>query len=172
VRSRRTITTPGAAWPAYICRYTGGAPPAPAQWRARGSSHDLLAYEPLQIRNLVRNHRLAKSIADAAWGRLLLGLLYNAKLHAIRVIAVPPRYTTQACSTCGRLVSTSLSSRTHVAPRCGPILDRDQNAARNILVLAVGGGKLTLALALAPTPTTARTKSLYGRADRNSLGLS
>jgi putative transposase len=101
------------------------------------TSHDLIAHEALQIRNLVRNHHLAKSIQDAAWGRFLVWLGYYARLHGVPVIAVPPHYTTQACSKCGVLVPKSLSTRTHICGHCGFMLDRDENAARNILALAV-----------------------------------
>jgi putative transposase len=101
------------------------------------SSHDLIAYEDLQIRNLVKNHRLAKSISDAAWARFLLWLSYYARLHGILLLAVPPRYTTQACSSCETLVQKTLSTRTHVFHTCGLVLDRDENAARNILAWAL-----------------------------------
>jgi putative transposase len=50
-----------------------------------------------------------------------------------RVEAVPPAYTTQDCSGCGERVQNSLSVRTHVCTNCGLVLDRDENAARNIL---------------------------------------
>ena len=96
-------------------------------------SCDLLAYEDLPIRNLVRNHRLAKSSSDAAWGRFVRWLVYYAWLHEVPVFAVPPQYTTQACSGCGTLVRKTLSTRTHVCWHCGLVLDRDANAARNIL---------------------------------------
>lgn len=101
------------------------------------SSHGLIAYDALPIRNLVRNHRLAKSLHDAAWGRFLLWLGYYARLHGIPLISVPPQYTTQACSGCGILVQKSLSMRTHVCGHCGLVLDRDENAARNILAQAL-----------------------------------
>jgi putative transposase len=100
-------------------------------------SCDLLADENLQIRNLVRNHRLATSLSDAAWGRFPLWVDYYARLHGVPLVAVPPQDTTQACSGCGRLVWNALSTRTHVCPHCGLILDRDENAARNILTLAL-----------------------------------
>jgi putative transposase len=100
-------------------------------------SCDLRAYEDLQIRNLVKNHRLAKSISDAAWARFLLWVGYYARLHGVSLLAVPPQYTTQACSGCGTLVQKALSTRTHVCPDCGLILDRDENAARNILAWAM-----------------------------------
>ena len=53
------------------------------------------------------------------------------------VIAVPPQYTTPACSGCGTLVQKSLSTRTHGCWHCGLVLDRDEHAARNILALAL-----------------------------------
>ncbi|HEU4782687.1 MAG TPA: transposase [Ktedonobacterales bacterium] len=105
--------------------------------RALVSSHDLIAHEALQIRNLVRNHRLSKSIHDAAWARFLLWVGYYARLHRVPLIAVPPQYTTQACSGCGTLVRKTLSTRTHVCCYCGMVLDRDENAACNILALAL-----------------------------------
>jgi putative transposase len=105
--------------------------------RALVSSHDLMAHEDLRIRNLVKNHQLAKCLQAAAWGRFLAWVLYYVRLHGIPVSAVPAQYTTQACSGCGTLVSKTLSTRTHVCGRCGLILDRDEHAARNILALAV-----------------------------------
>ncbi len=97
------------------------------------SSSDFLAYEDLKIRNLVRNHHLSKSISDASWGAFLQWVNYYGMLHDIPVIAVPPQFTSQDCSACGTRVKKSLSVRTHVCPVCGLILDRDENAAVNIL---------------------------------------
>ena len=97
------------------------------------SSHDFLAYEDLQIRNLMRNRHLSKSISDASWGKFLHWVNYYGMLHQIPVIAVPPRFTTQDCSACGARVKKSLSVRTHICPACGLVLDRDENAALNIL---------------------------------------
>src|SRR5438270_716634 len=68
------------------------------------SSHDLIAYEHLQIPNMVRNRKLAKSIHDAGWGRFMRWLKYYAFLHDIPVIAVAPNYTSQNCSECGTRV--------------------------------------------------------------------
>jgi putative transposase len=100
------------------------------------SSHDLIAYEHLQIPNLVRNHHLAKSINDACWGCFLWWLNYYGVLHGIPVIAVEPHFTSQGCSGCGALVKKSLSIRTHICPTCGLVIDRDHNAAVNILAKA------------------------------------
>ncbi len=103
------------------------------------SSNDLIAYEDLQIHNLVKNHRLAKSISDAAWGRFLSWVNYYGDMHDVPVIAVAPQFTTQDCSGCGKRVYKALSVRTHVCPHCGLVLDRDHNAAKNILALALEG---------------------------------
>src|SRR5439155_16830283 len=65
------------------------------------SSHDLIAYEHLQIRNLVKNHHLAKSIQDAGWGTFLRWVNYYGALHEIKVIVVAPQFTSQECSACG-----------------------------------------------------------------------
>ncbi len=101
------------------------------------SSHDLIAYEDLQIHNMVKNRHLAKSIHDAGWGMFLSWVKYYGAIHAIPVIAVAPQYTSQACSDCGTLVKKSLSVRTHICTGCGVVLDRDQNAALNILAKAL-----------------------------------
>ncbi|GHO70859.1 transposase [Ktedonobacter sp. SOSP1-52] len=107
------------------------------QANALVSSHDLIAFEDLQIRNMVRNRHLAKSISDAGWGRFLTWMNYYAALHHIPVIAVPPHYTSQNCSACGTLIKKSLSVRTHTCTGCGVVLDRDHNAAMNILQKAL-----------------------------------
>src|SRR5438094_8712962 len=71
------------------------------QANALVSSHDLIAYEQLQIRNMVKNHHLAQSIHDAGWGTFLAWVKYYAAMHDIPVIAVAPQYTSQECSDCG-----------------------------------------------------------------------
>jgi putative transposase len=100
------------------------------------SSSDLIAYEHLQIRNMAKNHHLAKSIYDAGWGTFLRWVNYYGALHEIKVIAVAPQFTSQDCSACGTVVKKSLSVRTHICTGCGVVLDRDHNAALNILAKA------------------------------------
>src|SRR5438105_4465761 len=100
------------------------------------TSHDLIAYEDLQIQNMVKNHTLAKSIHDAAWGHFLAWVKSYAVMHGIDVVAVAPQYSSQDCSGCGERVKKTLSTRTHVCPKCGLVLDRDENAAKNILAKA------------------------------------
>ncbi|NJK56571.1 MAG: IS200/IS605 family element transposase accessory protein TnpB [Pleurocapsa sp. SU_5_0] len=95
-------------------------------------SNDLVVFEKLTVRNMVKNHRLAKSISDAAWRQFFEWLEYYGQVFGKIVIAVPPQYTSQQCSSCHRIVKKSLSERTH-ACECGCILDRDENASRNLL---------------------------------------
>ncbi len=99
-------------------------------------SNDLVAYEDLRIKNLVKNHCLAKSINDASWYQFRRWLEYFGVKFGKITVAVNPAYTSQKCSNCGTHVKKSLSMRTHVC-QCGFILDRDWNAAINILKLAL-----------------------------------
>jgi putative transposase len=82
-----------------------------------------------------RKAGLNKSIHDAGWRQFLSILAYKAACAGKRVEAVNPAYTSQDCSGCGKRVHLTLSMRTHVCTHCGLILDRDENAARNILWL-------------------------------------
>ncbi|MBD0362439.1 MAG: transposase, partial [Coleofasciculus sp. C3-bin4] len=100
-------------------------------------SNDLVAYEDLNVQGLVRNRHLAKSISDAGWSTFRQWLEYFGFKYGKVTIAVPPYNTSQNCSSCGKKVKKSLSTRTHVCPHCGFIEDRDVNAAINILKLAL-----------------------------------
>ena len=95
-------------------------------------SNDLIAYEDLRVKNLVKNHCLAKSINDASWYQFRVWLEYFGKVFERVTVAVNPQYTSSYCSSCGEIVKKTLSTRTHVC-RCGCVMDRDENAARNIL---------------------------------------
>jgi putative transposase len=75
---------------------------------------------------------LNKAIQDAGWYAFRVMLVCKAAYAGKRVEAVPPAYTTQDCSGCSERVQKLLSVRTHICPNCGLILDRDENAARNI----------------------------------------
>lgn len=96
-------------------------------------SNDLVAYEDLNVKGLVRNRHLAKSMSDAGWSTFRHWLEYFGKKYGKVTVAVAPQYTSQDCSTCGETVKKSLSMRTHVCPHCGFVADRDHNAAINIL---------------------------------------
>ncbi|MBO1049423.1 MAG: transposase [Dolichospermum sp. DEX182a] len=95
-------------------------------------SNDLIAYEDLRIKNMVKNHCLAKSINDASWYQFRVWLEYFGKVFKRVTVAVNPQYTSLECSSCGEVVKKTLSTRTHVC-ECGCVMDRDENAARNIL---------------------------------------
>jgi putative transposase len=106
-------------------------------------SHELvnrfgvLALENLHIKNMLQNHCLAKSISDAAWNQWVHYLTYKAE-NAGRVVAfVDPQHTSKRCSGCGTLLEKSLSDRVHHCLVCGLVIDRDHNAAINILGLGL-----------------------------------
>ena len=99
-------------------------------------SNDLIAYEDLRIKNMVKNHCLSKSINDAGWYQFRIKLEYFGKKFDKVTVAVPPNYTSQKCSNCGAIVKKSLSTRTHIC-KCKCELDRDHNAAINILESAL-----------------------------------
>jgi putative transposase len=96
-------------------------------------SNDLVAYEDLNVKGMVKNRHLAKSISDAGWSTFRQWLEYFCRKYGKVTVAVPPQYTSQNCSQCGTTVKKSLSVRTHVCSSCGYIEDRDVNAAKNIL---------------------------------------
>lgn len=100
-------------------------------------SNDLVAYEDLNVKGMVRNRKLAKSISDAGWTIFRQWLEYFGHKYGKITVAVPPHNTSQDCSNCGQKVEKSLSTRTHVCPHCGHIEDRDWNASKNILIKAL-----------------------------------
>jgi putative transposase len=105
--------------------------------RALVMSNDVIAYENLRVAHLLKNRHLAKSISDAGWRQFLHWLDYLAHVYGKVAVGVPPQYTSQDCSGCGKRVQKALSERTHVCPACGLVLDRDHNAALNILALGL-----------------------------------
>lgn len=99
--------------------------------------YGFIAFENLNIKDMVQNHCLAKSISDAAWRMLINATKYKAESAGTTVVLVNPAYTSQICSRCGTLVPKDLSNRTHNCPSCGLVMDRDENAAINILRLGL-----------------------------------
>lgn len=97
----------------------------------------LIAFEDLNIKGMVHNHILAKSISDVAWRMLVTITSYKAASAGSMVVLVDPRNTSKMCSRCGLLVEKTLSDRVHNCPQCGLSLDRDWNAAINILRLGL-----------------------------------
>jgi putative transposase len=95
--------------------------------------YDLLCIEDLQVKGMMKNHRLAKSIANASWGLLTNYLAYKCEQKGRGLIKVNPRNTSQTCHACCQKVPKDLSIRVHDCPYCGTVIDRDINAAKNIL---------------------------------------
>ncbi|HUL00856.1 MAG TPA: transposase [Nitrospirota bacterium] len=101
--------------------------------RAMVSKYGYIAVEDLNIKGMVKNHHLAKSISDAGWGQFQNYLAYKAENAGCWVENVAPHYTSINCSRCGERVYKTLGDRIHACPFCGLVLDRDHNAAINIL---------------------------------------
>ena len=97
------------------------------------ASNDVVVYEDLRIVNMVKNHKLGKSISDASWYQFRVWIEYFGRIFGRTTIAVAPQYTSQDCSNCGKRVQKTLSTRTHKCPNCGYTSNRDENAAINIL---------------------------------------
>lgn len=93
---------------------------------------DEIAVEDLNIKGMVKNHHLAKSISDAAWGTFLSILDAKAEEAGRRVWKVAAPYTSQECSGCGHRMKKTLAEREHRCSECGLHLHRDHNAAINI----------------------------------------
>ncbi len=92
-----------------------------------------IAAERLNIKGMLKNRRLSRQIIDAGWGNFIIILARKAESAGGKLILVDPKYTSQMCSQCGVLVEKKLSVRIHKC-ECGLTIDRDVNAARNILV--------------------------------------
>jgi len=92
-------------------------------------NHDLIFVERLKLQNMNRNHCLARHIMDSSWGMFKQMLQYKAN----RLVEVEPYNTSVECSKCGNPVPKALAIRIHECDRCGAVLDRDHNAAINIL---------------------------------------
>lgn len=100
--------------------------------------YGLIAVETLNVKGMVKNHCLAKSISDASWSMFRNVLSAKAESAARTVVEVNPAYTSQTCSRCGNVAKKKLSECWHHCPLCGLCLNRDTNAAFNILQNAVG----------------------------------
>lgn len=94
---------------------------------------DTIAVEKLNVKNMQANHCLAKSIGDASWTMFRTVLANKAASAGRQYAKIHPAFTSQDCSGCGLRAKKKLSERWHFCPACGTSLDRDENAARNIL---------------------------------------
>lgn len=101
------------------------------------NTYGFIAFEDLSIANMMQNGHLAKSIGDAAWNQLVTYTSYKAVDAGRSVALVDPRNTSKRCSRCSTLVEKALSVRVHNCPVCGLSINRDVNAAINILALGL-----------------------------------
>lgn len=99
-----------------------------------------IAIEHLKIKNMMRNHKLARAISDVSWSEFFRQLEYKAELHGSEVLKVDTFYpSSQTCSECGyqNTETKNLGIRKWTCPKCGSHHDRDTNAAINILRKAI-----------------------------------
>tara|TARA_Y100000588_G_scaffold267203_1_gene282211 strand:- start:325 stop:915 length:591 start_codon:yes stop_codon:yes gene_type:complete len=108
------------------------------QTRHLAATYGLIALEQLPLHFMTHHRHLALSAHDAGLGMFQQLLAYKVEETGSQLVEVNPKNTTQACSGCGVLVPKALQVRVHHCFDCGLVLDRDMNAARNILGLALG----------------------------------
>ena len=97
------------------------------------SEFDVIAVETLRVKNMIKNRKLAKALADASFGEIIRQLEYKSKWRGKQLIKIDQWFaSTKTCSGCGRRHDMPLSVRT-MNCACGTVLDRDTNAALNIL---------------------------------------
>jgi ribosomal protein S27AE len=120
------------------------------QWKRAHTlvhAHDFIAYEDLPIRNMLKNHNLARAIQDASWAGFWVKVENKAAEtdSTTRTWKVNPQYTTQRCSRCGHLQLLALSERTYRCQNCGYVTPRDDNSANDILQDALTASGLRVA---------------------------
>ena len=99
------------------------------------NNHDIICIEDLNIKGMLKNHKLAKSISDVSWSEFVRQLEYKANWYGRKIVKVPTFYpSSKTCSSCGNIKETlTLSERIYYCECCGLEIDRDYNASINIL---------------------------------------
>jgi putative transposase len=102
------------------------------------NNYGIICLEDIDIKNLIeKKPYMAKSVLDVSWSRFRTYVMYKAASAGRKMVLVDPAYTSQICSGCGTIVKKDLSQRVHSCPKCGLLMDRDLNAAKNILRLGL-----------------------------------
>lgn len=117
------------------------------------NKYDFIAVEDLEINRMIENKRFSKSISDGAWSLFFTLLLYKAAEAGRTVVRVNPAYTSQTCSSCGHRQRMPVEKRVYKCGQCGLQIDRDLNAALNILKIGLGQH------AVGPIPKRPRLRS-------------
>ena len=97
--------------------------------------YDVICCEDLNVKGMQKNHHLAQSIADASWGIFLSFLTYKAEINDKQIVKIGRYYpSSKSCHHCGYVKEDlTLKDREWICPVCGNVIDRDLNAAINIL---------------------------------------
>ncbi len=104
-------------------------------------SYSFIAVEDLNIKNMIKNHWLAKSITDASWNSFVQMLSYKAITCGGQLVKINPKNTSKTCSECGTVTEMPLSKREFLCPSCGFVCHRDLNASINILTVGMDYAK-------------------------------
>jgi len=96
-------------------------------------SYSFISVENLSVKDMVKNHCLAKHITDASWSSFVQMLSYKAVICGGQIVKVNPKNTSKTCSKCGTITEMPLSKRVFLCPKCGFACHRDLNASINIL---------------------------------------
>jgi len=117
-------------------------------------SYSFISVENLSVKDMVKNHCLAKHITDASWSSFVQMLSYKAVKCGGQFVKINPRNTSKTCSGCGTIVDMPLKKRHFLCPKCGLSLHRDLNASHNILKVGTDCAKLINACGDTVRPTS------------------